>query len=245
MTKSFKAAKKNCLNKTQDSLIDNSKYKDSVWYYNKCLSDLKKQKIMLEKEQEKYNNKKIRSKYNSERNEEIEKEVEDKVTKIHAEKKALEISSINELLAKKNTLNNNHEVPYEYSKLSVDHQKEVEEQKEKGREKIRKYVIEQLQTINNRANELNKRTQAKRNNVSLDLSSSKEPYTRFQQKKLMLEQLELDHERRKLANERTKLLKTKDKCEKNNPIKNVLYSKTQINEEFQAKKTVKESIKNN
>ena len=178
-------------------------YIDDVSYYNKCAAENKKQKLILEKEKEKLEDLERTVSFTKQLNAEIEQEEKVKYLKIKAEQEAIEISKLNELLAKRQLQNESKEleVIQDYFKAAEDYRQTIELRKERERIKKREKITEQMKTFKDKVQQ----RKSRKINKSFDAIETIRPYEKMQRQRLLLEQLELDHEKRKLAQDQSKI----------------------------------------
>ena len=121
-------------------------------------------------------------------------------------KKELEVKAVSESLINAMLLSKKDEEQgpancYKYEEYGKDHNREVEQRKEEEREKKRDVIRQQLDALSNKQRQI--QTQFR---TSVDAPSSKQkPTQKLEHKKLLLQQLELDRDKRKLAKQYQKL----------------------------------------
>eukprot|EP01022_Parablepharisma_sp_SALTPOND_P024975 TRINITY_DN564_c0_g1_i1.p3 TRINITY_DN564_c0_g1~~TRINITY_DN564_c0_g1_i1.p3 ORF type:complete len:571 (-),score=85.77 TRINITY_DN564_c0_g1_i1:2413-4125(-) len=169
--------------------------------YNKKAAIEKAVKRRLAKEQERIERLERDAKFLEQVKAEIEKEQTKKQEKLDKEKEALTISMQNAAVNKKKTeeeAKRANTSQYNYIKLGKDHQREVEQKREQEREKRRQIVNNQLKALNEKQRALAKEMQGTKGTIETP-SFIPKPDRKLEYKKLLLQQMELDREKRKLA----------------------------------------------
>lgn len=97
-------------------------------------------------------------------------------------------------------------INYKYEELGKDHNKDVEYKKEKERQKKRNQIYKQLEVLDTKKKNISKEMQSQAVRSGLDMPSFViKPSSKLEYKKLLLQQIEIDKEKRKLSKQYDRL----------------------------------------
>lgn len=106
------------------------------------------------------------------------------------------------------------EISYKFEEYGRDHNKDVESRKEGERQKKRDLICNQLKTLSVKQKNISKEMQGQYKGTIEVPSFKQKPSYKLEYKKLLLQQIEIDREKRKLAKQYMKL-KEDESIEKN------------------------------